>query len=172
MHSAPAWAAPIKEAARTRARAKGVAEVQAHRNDHEAAQAPLQVVNGLPESAFTATASTTSSTVAVEDVGTLPCTPVMELPQPIPFPTLVRGNSGESVLGRFLNVALQSQGDTSGTTKFKRDWNNAGDRGTTRDSPISFDRPGLFSTVQDSPLPGSPDGSESDATITFVESGE
>ncbi|KAK4056654.1 hypothetical protein OIO90_002206 [Microbotryomycetes sp. JL221] len=53
-----AWAAPIKEEARIKARAQGVAEVQTHRDEDLAGhQATLRVVNGLSQ----ITASTESS---------------------------------------------------------------------------------------------------------------
>ncbi|SCV71888.1 BQ2448_4582 [Microbotryum intermedium] len=45
----PGWAEPIKAATRTIARARGIAEVQAARNDAQQ-EARLQVINGLPSS--------------------------------------------------------------------------------------------------------------------------
>lgn len=75
----PAWAEPIKEATRTRARAKGVAEVQAARED-EAGQ--LKVINGLPSSILISETGATvgSSPTARSLRGTeIPLTPPRKL---------------------------------------------------------------------------------------------
>lgn len=112
--------------------------------------------------------------MAVENASQLPRTPVTDIDRPLQFSALARGDSDESVLGRLMNAATASSKftDAVGTTKFTRDWNKLGSDGMLRRSPISFDRPGMLGTVYDSPTSGSPNGSESDATVTHPDTGE
>lgn len=94
----PAWALPIKEATRARARARGIAEVHATRDI-----GTLQVVNGLPS-----IISSTSSAAAVEGDPGSPASAYQDaldivyeesqLPTKPPFAPMVRTNTGETIV--------------------------------------------------------------------------
>ncbi|SGY23478.1 BQ5605_C019g08943 [Microbotryum silenes-dioicae] len=82
------WAEPIKAATRTVARARGIAQVQAARNDAQP-EGRLQVVNGLPPSVVSSspmspfplsTSSVPSETGAIEDEPFLGLLEVQNLP--------------------------------------------------------------------------------------------
>ncbi|KAK4702158.1 hypothetical protein P7C70_g4069, partial [Phenoliferia sp. Uapishka_3] len=119
----PAWVAPIKEAARARARARGVAEVQANRSEVAGSPQPLTVVNGFPS-----IISSASSTGAAEDDGVSPTTPLASSAQlgvvhedgdhweaelrPPSFPEMTRSNTAETIVLRDGAVAAALEGTT------------------------------------------------------------
>ncbi|ORY89478.1 kinase-like domain-containing protein, partial [Leucosporidium creatinivorum] len=97
----PNWAAPIKEAARARVRARGIAEVQAHRDD-EATSPVLQVTNGM--------STISSSTVgAVEDEAQRMFKP---LPTSVESPPPASPSSDRTITATDGHGALSEQTDS------------------------------------------------------------
>lgn len=173
-------------------RARGIAEVQAHRAEEQPTSPTLQVMNGM-------SAISSSTAGAVEDGG------LEEVPEELPypgegagagagegeqleppaFPGIARTNTAETILERSTpprstgGAAMGTFGRSGGyafaeggTTRFSP---QAWDRpalpggGSPGLQPLSFDRPGMFNplpTSAESPPPASP---SSDRTITATE---
>ncbi|KAM0752692.1 kinase-like protein [Meredithblackwellia eburnea MCA 4105] len=127
----PAWVQPIKEASRARARARGVAEVQSHRDDVEE-PGSLKVVNGLPSVVSSVGASTGEAVENDEGLGPTssgsgqPLAPLpeghrhpqyaavddLEPLEPPRFPQMEGTNTAETIVLRDGNVAATLDGTT------------------------------------------------------------
>lgn len=113
----PAWVAPIKEAARARARARGIAEVQANR-DEEDGTGTLKVVNGLPSIISTTTTGGSSTNAVEDDEGESTLGVVYEdyleqsLAPPLFPPPFKRTNTAETIVLRGEAVSAAMDGTT------------------------------------------------------------
>lgn len=193
----PNWAAPIKEAARARVRARGIAEVQAHRDEEAPTSPVLQVTNGM-----SVISSSTAGAVEDEAQGTLQGVPEEqgefgapagwgaeegEQLEPPSFPQIKRTNTAETTLERTLPPSLTPGGGAGtmgrsggfafaggGTTRFTpQAWDRPALGGTPSSSPnaqaLSFDRPGMFGPLPTSAESPPPASPSSDRTITATD---